>query len=78
MSKYYFVAYHFQFQGDTRHGNVILKDIHPVIWAGTTTASQKGLTVKGVGETYLDFWAEIDEDTALHLDVQKWCNLESD
>lgn len=67
-TKYYFVCY--ELHGKiNKISNVILKDVHPVIWA-TQLYPDSGII------TYIIFWREIDENVAKNLQVRKYFNFE--
>ena len=63
MSTYYFVAFESRSKADSSIkavSNVILKDVHPVIWL-----SQPPDVFKVTWVAYLLFWSEISEDVAI-------------
>lgn len=69
MAKYYLVARQHAVRGESMGpGNVILKDIHPVLWAS------RGYT--GITTTLL-WWSEIPEEVALDPLVATWVHIET-
>jgi hypothetical protein len=63
MSTYYFVAFETRSKADSSiktAANVILKDLHPVIWLSNPPAFFREYWV-----VYLLFWSEISEDVAI-------------
>ncbi len=73
MPKYYFVTFESR-KKDEQIGiisNIILKDIHPVVWAAEPPS--------GYGKfftTYLHFWSEITEDIAKKVEKNRWVSIE--
>lgn len=68
---YYFVSYKNKIIGDNHEqktiSNVIIKDVHPLIWASRKTIFS-GIEIL----TYIIFWQEIPEDVALNKKVIKY------
>ena len=63
MSTYYFLAFESRLKADSAIktvSNVILKDVHPVIWL-----SQPPDIYRETWVAYLLFWSEIPEDVAI-------------
>ena len=63
MSTYYFVAFESRSKPDAlvkTNTNVILKDVHPVVWLANPPESYAEYWVG-----YLLFWSEIPEDAAV-------------
>ena len=63
MSTYYFVAFETRSKADASiktAANVILKDLHPVIWLSNPPEIFREFWV-----AYLLFWSEISEDVAI-------------
>jgi hypothetical protein len=63
MSAYYFVAFESRSKPDAfvkTGSNVILKDVHPVIWLANPPDAYREYWVG-----YLLFWSEIPEDVAM-------------
>ena len=69
MNYYYFVVYKLRENGCNDFEitcNVILKNIHPLLWASQTPDVTKNLIV------HILFWEEIPEEIALNLKVKKY------
>lgn len=60
---YYFVAYQLQINNNIKICNIILKDVHPLIWISMPRAKIDGVI------SHVIFWSEIPKDIALNKDV---------
>lgn len=78
MPKYYFVVYEIKTKASQLRGpeqgviaNVILKDIHPVIWVSTPQFEYQKYFVM-----YLHWWKEISKDVAMEAERLNCVNIE--
>ena len=75
MSTYYFVSYENARSGDPdpTKSCVILKDIHPLVWAARAPEKYSKFFL-----TRLLLFAEIPAEVAESEEVQRWCGIESE